>query len=44
MNEAMEYLKSCGTFYLATEENGQYAVLRGNCTLLPTIRKKYISR
>lgn len=23
MNEAMEYLKSCGTFYLATEENGQ---------------------
>lgn len=23
MNEATEYLKSCGTFYLATEENGQ---------------------
>lgn len=23
MNKATEYLKSCGTFYLATEENGQ---------------------
>lgn len=23
MNEVLEYLKSCGTFYLATEENGQ---------------------
>lgn len=23
MNEVMEYLKSCGTFYLATSENGQ---------------------
>ena len=23
MNEATEYLKSCGTFYLATNENGQ---------------------
>lgn len=23
MNEAIEYLKSCSTFYLATEENGQ---------------------
>ena len=23
MNEATEYLKSCGTFYLATDENGQ---------------------
>ncbi len=23
MNEATEYLKSCDTFYLATEENGQ---------------------
>lgn len=23
MNEASEYLKSCGTFFLATEENGQ---------------------
>ena len=23
MNKATEYLKSCGTFYLATDENGQ---------------------
>lgn len=23
MNKAVEYLKSCGTFYLATDENGQ---------------------
>ena len=23
MNKASEYLKSCGTFYLATDENGQ---------------------
>lgn len=23
MNEVMEYLKACGTFYLATSENGQ---------------------
>ena len=23
MNEVLEYLKSCGTFYLATSENGQ---------------------
>lgn len=32
MNEVAEYLKNCGTFYLATSENGQAHVRRfGDC-------------
>ena len=52
MNEVMEYLKSCGTFYLATSEEGQAHVrpfgavcaLRASFISSRTIRKTYIDR
>lgn len=52
MNEVVKYLKSCGTFFLATDEDGQphvrplaqYAYLRIGFTLSRTTRKKYTVR
>ena len=51
MKEVFEFLRNCGTFFLATDEEGRPHVrpfgalcdYDGNSILKPTIRKRYIS-